>query len=294
MNSTSGNAAAPCETRYAGPVNGTFKTGVTAFAVPITDPAGHPAGLVSNCASVQAFCSVVRREGSASGSCRSTLWMFASPGFWVTLTTSEAPSALLVVPWVEAVKPGLKGRFLQPVTANGLVTAELAPCAAVIVPLIDCESQLVGLNMNSGRLTSTSIVFSLNGTPSMLCGSGSLVTVSCAVLGFTLIVERTTTLPRSNGPAFAGTTIERPNGAPLYGPVRYTGPDSHSGSVPAPEATVAVPICDADEHVPSAACGSPQSATFESIPARPAGVVIDTPAKSCSPSWRVKRNVNGL
>ena len=29
---------------------------------------------------------------------------------------------------------------------------------------------------------------------------------------------------------------------------------------------------------------SPQSATFESIPSSPAGVVIDTPAKSCSPS----------
>ena len=46
--------------------------------------------------SVQARCSVVRREGSASGSWTSTLWMFASPDFWETFTFRLAPLALLV------------------------------------------------------------------------------------------------------------------------------------------------------------------------------------------------------
>ncbi len=51
------------------------------------------------------------------------------------------------------------------------------------------------------------------------------MTVSCAVCGFTFTVARTTSqshgpVPRSNGPAFSETSIERPNGAPSYGPVR--------------------------------------------------------------------------
>ena len=42
-----------------------------ALACPITEAAGHPAGLALNCAAVHAFCSVVSREGSCLG--RSTL-----------------------------------------------------------------------------------------------------------------------------------------------------------------------------------------------------------------------------
>ena len=59
----------------------------------------------------------------------------------------------------------------------------------------------------------------------MLCGNGSLTTVTAAVDGLILIEARVTTLPRLYGPAFAGTTTDRPNGPPLYGPVRYTLPD---------------------------------------------------------------------
>ncbi len=43
-------------------------------------------------------------------------------------------------------------------------------------------------------------------------------------VGVDTIFTLTTTVPRSNGPAFTGLTIERPNGPPLYGPVRYTFP----------------------------------------------------------------------
>ncbi len=61
--------------------------------------------------------------------------------------------------------------------------------------------------------------------PSSSVGNGSEVTVNAAVSGLTLIAERTTTVPLPvvpasvYGPAFAGTTIDRPYGAPLYGPV---------------------------------------------------------------------------
>ena len=52
----------------------------------------------------------------------------------------------------------------------------------------------------------------------------SLVIVSAAVIGSTSIfarrrIARGVACSRSNGPAFAGFTIDRPNGAPLYGPV---------------------------------------------------------------------------
>jgi hypothetical protein len=54
--------------------------------------------------------------------------------------------------------------------------------------------------------------------PCRIVGSGSLTTLTDASCLSMKIAERTTTLPRSNGPATAGTTIESPNGAPLYGP----------------------------------------------------------------------------
>ena len=74
--------------------------------------------------------------------------------------------------------------------------------------------QLVGLYSKLGRLTVTLICLSWAGTPLTNVGKGSLVIVTAAVWGSTLMLERTTTLPRLNGPATAGVTIDRPNGAP--------------------------------------------------------------------------------
>ena len=48
-----------------------------AFACPMFDAAGQPAGFVLNCAAVHAFCSVVRREGSCLGRSTLTSLMFA-------------------------------------------------------------------------------------------------------------------------------------------------------------------------------------------------------------------------
>jgi hypothetical protein len=47
----------------------------------------------------------------------------------------------------------------------------------------------------------------------------SLMIVRVVVIGSTSIFARTITFPRLNGPAFAGFTIDNPNGAPLHGPV---------------------------------------------------------------------------
>ena len=59
-----------------------------------------------------------------------------------------------------------------------------------------------------------------SGTPFMIDGIGSEVAVSCAVLESTWTAILVTTVPRSKGPAVAGTTMARLIGAPLYGPAR--------------------------------------------------------------------------
>ena len=97
-----------------------------ALACPMIDAGGHPAGLVSNCAAVHAFCSVVRREGSCSGSSTLTLLMFAwvpsAPGT-VSFAVRLAPSARLVLAVVETVKAGLNARLEQSAAWNGAVAS---------------------------------------------------------------------------------------------------------------------------------------------------------------------------
>ena len=75
-----GNASPPCETKYAGPVNGTGNTGVVAVACPMIDTGGQFAGLASNVAAVHAFCRVFSWDGSCFGSSTLTFAMLASYG----------------------------------------------------------------------------------------------------------------------------------------------------------------------------------------------------------------------
>src|SRR5665213_1203897 len=104
-------------------------------------------------------------------------------------------------------------------------------------------TQSVALNINPGRFTSTTTLRSLIGTLSTTCGNAPLETVNAAVCGSMAMLARTTTFPKWNGPAFAGTTIERPNGWPLYGPVRYTRPSViANGSSPGTTTANVVPI----------------------------------------------------
>ncbi len=74
--------------------------------------------------------------------------------------------------------------------------------------------QLVGLIRNPCLLMLTTMCFKRRGMPPTIVGR-VLVAVTRAVYGLTVSVPRVTTLPRLNGPATAGTTIESPNGAPL-------------------------------------------------------------------------------
>src|SRR5581483_1332894 len=131
-----------------------------------------------------------------------------------------APLSREVRPEVETLNVGPKCRPAHPETANGAETWAWAPCAPVIVAVTCSCAQSVGLKMNPGRSIVTFAVRSRSGIPSITCGNASLVTVNAAVLGSTAIRARTTTLPRLNGPATVGTTIDRPNGEPRYGPVK--------------------------------------------------------------------------
>jgi hypothetical protein len=77
------------------------------------------------------------------------------------------------------------------------------------------------------------------------------VIVRAAVAGFTSILALTITCPRLYGPATAGFTIDKPNGAPSYGPVMYTLPPlTVNGSLPTPTDTVVSPIRLFGPHVP--------------------------------------------
>ena len=67
----------PWLTKIAGPDNVPGRIGVCTTAKPIFDADGQFAGFRLNCASVQAFCSVVNLDGSAFGSSTLTLAIFA-------------------------------------------------------------------------------------------------------------------------------------------------------------------------------------------------------------------------
>src|ERR1700733_5735713 len=95
-----------------------------------------------------------------------------------------------------------------------------------------------------------------SGTPSRILGNGSLLTVTCVVLGLIDKAARTTTLPKSNGPASAGVTITKLNGAPSYGPAKYTWPATYSGA-PEPVPTCTTPTSEPAGHDGCASSNAP-------------------------------------
>ena len=88
-----------------------------------------------------------------------------------------------VLPLVDAVSFGANASPAQPATWKRLETAALAPSLPVTVPVTAIGLQLVGLNVKPGRSIVALIVRISVGTPSMICGNGSVVTVTCAVCG---------------------------------------------------------------------------------------------------------------
>ena len=119
--------------------------------------------------------------------------------------------ALEVEACVATVNVGLNGRYPQPPTWNGAEGEASAPARLVSVEVRLSGAQLVGLNVNPGRSSVTVTPRSWIGMPSRIVGSGSLCTLMLPSL-LTWIPTRTVTLPRSYGPATAGTTTDRENG----------------------------------------------------------------------------------
>ena len=144
----------------------------------------------------------------------------ASPGCWVTNASIPGwpPTLASLAPVSFSASFGANGSLSQPVNWIGVVRLAVWPPAENTLVAIAFASHEDGERMKPGRSTTTWTRRTRNGTPSRIVGSGSLTTVACASSGSMLSAWRTTTVPRSNGPATACTAIARPYGAPLYGP----------------------------------------------------------------------------
>src|SRR5262249_16011954 len=107
-----------------------------------------------------------------------------------------------------------------------------------------------------------------------------------------------TRVPRSTGPACAGTVITSEYGAPLYGPPRYTAVGDfpacgmYSRSDPTPVPIVVDPTCDPAGQSPVAACRSGHNGTPPSFATSPGGSSVVNPEMFCSPSVRVSCKLN--
>ena len=110
-------------------------------------------------------------------------------------------------------------------------------------------SQLVGLNSKPGRSTVTSRRLSCTGMPFSIVisasprGPGSVVIVTAAVSGLTLIRERTLTSPRSNGPAFGLRLHQQPERRTVIAGRQIRVPGERDRvQLPSPELAVEWPI----------------------------------------------------
>src|ERR1700761_815406 len=154
--------------------------------------------------------------------------MFACPALAWTTTRIFGFFARVVGPEIRAWNVGLKASLLHPVAWKAAEIAKLVQLAALAgfepppfnVPAVAPLEQLVGLSMNLWRFMFRSIERMSSLTPPNTFGIGSETALTWAVAGLTFKAARTTTVPRSNGPATAGVMTANPRGAPLYGPGR--------------------------------------------------------------------------
>ena len=140
-------------------------------ALPTFDPLGQEAGAAAKVASGQAFCSVLRREGSCSGSEATTEWRFASCAPCRRLTWRLSPPSFVPVAFVMALKLGLKGSAVQFFTWKGLETSFVVLSVEVSSDVVLSAPQLLGLKRNLGRLIATLRFFKRRGTPPTIVGS---------------------------------------------------------------------------------------------------------------------------
>ena len=189
-------------------------------AVPITDPSSQAAGFASKLLASHAFWIVVSLDGSAFGIVRNTFAIPACPRpAEVASTLKPVPLFLLPCPATLAVSFGLNGSVAQLDAWNGLEIGDDifgAGCGAGelhrrAVGGVDGEVRTVGDRDDLTDIRRDAL---------HELRQRSLVTVTCAVWGSTVILARVMIVPRLNGPAIACVTIVAPNGAPSYGPVR--------------------------------------------------------------------------
>ncbi len=146
----------------------------------------------------------------------------------------------LVFPDVDTVNFGSNFSAAQLVTWNGVEIVLVPPSFNCTVPVSAIFEQFVGLNWKFPRVVVALTCWISKGIPSMLVGiesgvpGGLEVIVIAEVSGFSSILPLTSTqshggwlfvvFARSNGPAFAGTSNVRPNGAhPLPRPCSRRG-----------------------------------------------------------------------
>ena len=130
------------------------------------------------------------------------------PGLAERLVAALPPSILVVI-------VGANGSAEQPAIWKWLASAAAPPLAPPTLALTCFASQLVGLVMKPWRSIESAIWRRRSGIPSRIWGTGSLTTRRWASVGSTKTAARTTTVPRSKIPAWAGTTIDSDSGAPL-------------------------------------------------------------------------------
>ena len=132
----------------------------------------------------------------------------SKPGLTERLVAALPPMILVVI-------VGLNGSAVQPAIWKWLASAAAAPEVPPTLALTCFASQLVGLVIKPWRSIDRAIWRRRSGIPSRIWGTGSLTTRRWASVGSTKTAARTTTVPRSKIPAWAGTTIESEIGAPL-------------------------------------------------------------------------------
>jgi hypothetical protein len=134
------------------------------------------------------------------------------------VTLAVKVGCLPLVVWPLPANPirtlGANRSAAQPVAPNGLIATAVLPSVEARLASTADEEQLVGLTMNPARSIATSTLRIRSGIPPTTCGKGAETIVTCASVLSICNTARVATVPRLNGPATAGTTIDSPNGAP--------------------------------------------------------------------------------
>ena len=149
----------------------------------------------------------------------SLTWVFArlatpKPFEW-TWAISFGCAVRLVPPLRRKVMCGLNFSRPHSPTWKRLDSVAVWPSVVSSCPPKLIASQSDGLSAQPSWSIFTAIERTSSGMPCRMCGIGSETAFTCAVTGSMYSAVRTTTVPRSKGPAVAGVTIARESGAPL-------------------------------------------------------------------------------